>query len=67
MAEKTQFRTGQQVKFVDGCFKGRLGVVQFVGDSGRVFVKITGYAPDFNGRRAKLQGTFADPSEIAPA
>jgi len=70
MGEEVQsaFRSGQKVVFVEGThFAGKSGVVQFVGDSGRVFVNLTGTAPGPNGRRTKLKGTFAEPEEIRPA
>ena len=62
MKTKTEFRTRQKVEFVKGTFKGKTGVVQFVGD--RVLVKINGTGPDANGRRTKLGSTFAERDEI---
>lgn len=69
MAKKqaVTYTPGQRVEFVSGLFKGRTGTVQFVGETGRVFVNLNGTAAGPNGKRTKLKGTFAEPSEITPA
>jgi transcription antitermination factor NusG len=64
MKTKKTFAVGQTITFVAGPFKGLTGTVQFVGESGRVFVNIKGSRPDANGRMKKLKGTFAEATDI---